>query len=160
MTGHKHGFSLIEIMIVIMMLAILAAMIMPRMVDAQEDARESAIETDIQMVRRQILVYKAQHIGKGPHLDASGNLDPNNIPARLTGKTDPDGAINASGVFGPYMKLWPTNPYMLSAAAGNISFGTDASPPRDGTTGWYYNTNTCVISANSTEGGEKLDPTH
>jgi len=158
MAEYNHGFSLIEILIVIMLLAILAAIVVPRMVDAQGDARESAIETDIQMMRRQILVYRAQHIGKGPHLDASGNLDGNNLPARLTGKTDPDGMINAGGSCGPYMKQWPANPYSSSAVAGKVSFGTDTSPPRDGTTGWYYNINTCAISANSAEGGEKLDP--
>lgn len=157
MLGRKHGFTLVEILIVITMLAILAAMIMPRIVDAQDDARESAIETDIQMVRRQILVYRAQHIGVGPHLDASGSLDANNIPARLIGRTDPDGTINAGGVCGPYMKDWPTNPFS-SSAGDAISFGTDATAPRNGSTGWYYNTNTCELSANSTEGGEELDP--
>ena len=58
MTNRHHGFTLIEIMIVIMLLAILAAIIVPRIVDAQDDARESALETDVQMMRRQILVYK------------------------------------------------------------------------------------------------------
>ncbi len=158
MKRHNNGFTLIEIMIVIIMLAILAAMILPRMVGAQDDARESAIETDIQMVRRQILVYRAQHVGKGPHLDASGNFDHNNLPARLTGKTDTDGTFNASGVCGPYMQEWPTNPYSSSAVAGKLFFGTDAAPPRNGTAGWYYNTNTCEISANSAKGGEELDP--
>ncbi len=158
MTRHNNGFTLIEIMIVITMLAILAAMILPRMVGAQNEARDSAIETDIQMVRRQILVYKAQHIGKGPHLDASGNPDPNNLPARLTGKTDVDGTINANGEFGPYMQDWPTNPYSSSPVDGKLFFGTDVAPPRNGTTGWYYNTITCEISANSVKGGEKLDP--
>jgi len=158
MPRHNKAFTLVEILIVITMLAILAAMILPRMVGAQEEARESAIETDVQMMRRQILVYSAQHIGKGPHLDASGNFDPNNLPDRLTGKTDMDGTINPSGKCGPYMQEWPTNPYSSSAVAGKISFGTNAAPPRNGTTGWYYNTDTCEISPNSTEGGEELNP--
>jgi prepilin-type N-terminal cleavage/methylation domain-containing protein len=159
MTGRHHGFSLIEIMIVIMMLAILAAIVVPRIVDAQEDARESAIETDIQMMRRQILVYKVQHGGNGPHLDAEGNLHNANFSARLTGRTDPDGTITPNGECGPYMAQWPTNPFIPSAeTAGAVLFGTDTASPRNSSSGWYYNTDTCLISANSAKGGEKLDP--
>ncbi len=159
MTNRQHGFTLIEIMIVIMLLAILAAMIVPHIVNAQDDARESAIETDIQMMRRQILVYKVHHGGNGPHLDADGNLDKTNFQARLTGRTNPDGKITPNGTCGPYMVDWPTNPFITSAGtAGTVLFGTETTPPRNSTSSWYYNTNTCVISANSAKGGEKLDP--
>ncbi len=159
MTGQPRGFTLIEILIVIMMLGILAAIVVPRLLDAQDDARESAIETDIQMVRRQIQVYKAQHVGKGPHLDEFGNPDFNNLPARLIGKTDLNGKINANGAFGPYMKMWPINPYTSNPIkAGTISFGTDIAPPRDESSGWYYNTKTCVLSANSANGAKTMDP--
>ena len=159
MMCRRLAFSLIEIMIVIMLLAILSAIVIPRLVTAQDDARESAIDTDIQMMRRQIMVYMAQHTGKGPHLDEAGNVDKANLSARLTGRTNPAGKIIASGSCGPYMKLWPTNPFITSqAAAGEVVFGTDTTPPRDNTTGWYYNIDTCVISANSTTGGKELDP--
>jgi len=159
MTGRHHGFTLIEIMIVITILAILAAIVVPHIVDAQDDARQSAIETDIQMMRRQILVYKVQHGGNGPHLDADGNLDKANLSARLTGRTNPDGKIAPDGSCGPYMAIWPTNPFISSAeAAGAVLFGTETTPPRNSATGWYYNIDTCLISANSAKGGEKLDP--
>jgi len=159
MTRRHHGFTLIEIMIVIMLLAILAAMVVPRVIDAQTDACASALETDIQMLRQQIIVYKAQHGGNGPHLDADGNLDKANFSARLTGKTNPNGTIAPNGSCGPYMIKWPTNPFITSdAAAGTVLFGTDTSAPRNSTSGWYYNTDTCLISPNSATGGEKLDP--
>lgn len=159
MTCQKTGFSLIEILIVVMLLAIVSAITIPRFVDAGDDARESAIETDIQMMRRQIMVYMAQHNGKGPHLDELGNTDAANLAARLTGKTDADGKLNPSGPYGPYMTEWPVNPFIASdATAGTVKFGTAATPPRDGATGWYYNTDTCLISANSPVGGKSLDP--
>ncbi len=146
-------------MIVIMLLAILAAIVVPRIIDAQDEARESALETDIQMMRRQILVYKVQHGGNGPHLDAASNLDKANLSARLTGRTNPDGKINPNGSHGPYMTNWPTNPFIPSReTAGAVLFGTETTPPRNSASGWYYNTDTCVISANSAKGGEKLDP--
>ena len=159
MTSRQHGFSLIELMIVIMLLAILAAMVVPRLVDATQDARETALETDLQMMRRQIIVYKAQHLGRGPHLDAEGKLDEANLPVRLTKRTNPDGRINPSGSCGPYMAEWPTNPFISSAeTAVTVVFGTETTPPRNSASGWYYNTTTCVISPNSSKGGEKLDP--
>jgi prepilin-type N-terminal cleavage/methylation domain-containing protein len=159
MTCRKQGFSLIELMIVIMLLAIVSAITIPRFVDASDDARETAIETDIQMMRRQIMVYVAQHTGKGPHLDENGNLDKANLAARLTGRTDPEGKLGATGLYGPYMAEWPTNPFIASADnAAAVTFGTDTSPPRDDSTGWYYNTDTCIISANSSTGGAELDP--
>ena len=64
----------------------------------------------------------------------------------------------ANGVFGPYLLEWPENPFSPSSVARDITFGTQASPPRDNTTGWHYNTNTGVVSANSEHGGESLDP--
>jgi hypothetical protein len=111
------------------------------------------------MLRRQIQVYTMQHGNRGPHLDQKGNVDKANLSARLTGRTDPDGQLDPSGSRGPYMKEWPTNPFSKSAVAGLVLFGTEAAPPRDGTTGWYYNIDTCLISPNSSTGGKEFDPT-
>ena len=152
------AFSLIELLIVITMLAILAAIAVPHMMDASEDARESALETDLQMLRRQIQMYRMQHGDRGPHLDANGKLDTANFVARLTGRTRPDGTLDASGTCGPYMKTWPTNPFCSEAVAGLIKFGTDQKPPRTGGSGWYYNTKTCIISPNSKTGAKQFDP--
>jgi general secretion pathway protein G len=159
MTGRDRGFSLIELMIVMTILAIMAAIVLPRLVDAAQDTRESALSTDLQMLRRQILVYKMQHRDNGPHLDQTGNVDKANLPARLTGRTDPTGKINPAGSCGPYMKAWPQNPFCPSDVARAITFGTDNAPPRTGATGWYYSITTCVISANSQKGANALDVT-
>lgn len=159
MTGRQSGFSLIELMIVITILAIMAAIVVPRLVDASEDARESALGTDLSMLRRQIGLYRLQHMMRGPHLDASGNLDEANFTTRLTERTDPDGKLNAAGTCGPYVTEWPVNPFSVDAVAGKVLFGADAIPPRDSQTGWYYSTTTCIISPNSATGGEDSDPT-
>lgn len=158
MTVCKKGFTLVELLIVITMLAVIAAIAVPRFLDASEDARESALGTDLQMLRRQIHLYKMQHIGRGPHLNESGSLDTGNLVARIIGKTDITGKLDANGGFGPYAKMWPTNPWAADAVAGDISFGTDAAPPRNDATGWYYNTDTGIISANSDKGALDLDP--
>jgi general secretion pathway protein G len=69
MAGRAKGFSLIEILIVMTILAIMAAIAVPRLVDASTETKESALETDLQTLRRQVLVYRMQHSENGPHLD-------------------------------------------------------------------------------------------
>jgi len=159
MDRRTPGFSIIELLIVITMLAILAAIAVPRLLDASEDASTTALTTDLQMLRRQITLYKSQHGERGPHLDENGQTDSANLVRRLRERTTAAGKLDDTGPFGPYMKSWPANPYADPSICKAVAFGTQTQPPRDGTTGWYYNTNTCVISANSTEGGEELDPT-
>ena len=158
MTGRRSGFSLIELLIVVTMLLLVAAIAVPRLLDASEDARQAALATDLQMLRRQIRMYKAQHRDRGPHLDENGGLDKDNLPVRMTGRTTVGGKLDQNGSCGPYMKAWPTNPFCADEVAGDIEFGTTTLPPRTGNTGWYYNTNTCIISPNSRKGGEKLEP--
>ena len=154
----RRGFSLIELLIVLTMLAVIAAIVVPRLVDASDDARDSALATDLQMLRRQIQMYRTQHKDRGPHLDEKGNVDKDNLLARMTGRTDVDGRLNASGCCGPYLKQGPVNPFLPDAVAGLVAFGTAAMPPRDDKTGWYYNTDTCIISPNSARGAKVLDP--
>jgi prepilin-type N-terminal cleavage/methylation domain-containing protein len=159
MIGRRTGFSLVEILIVLTIMAIIAAIAVPRLVEASVDTKESALSTDLQMLRRQILVYKMQHRDIGPHLDQNGALDKANLPARLIGRTDDKGKINPAGSCGPYMKAWPQNPFCPADVAGTVTFGTDTAAPRNGATGWYYNITTCIISPNSQEGAKALDVT-
>jgi len=91
-------------------------------------------------------------------LNDSGAMDTNSFVARMTGRTDPSGKINPAGTCGPYLLKWPANPFCQEAVATEVIFGILSIPPRNGTAGWYYNTNTCLISANSTRGGEAFDP--
>jgi hypothetical protein len=57
------------------------------------------------------------------------------------------------------MKTWPQNPFCPADVAGAVTFGTTTAPPRAGATGWYYNITSCIISANSQQGGKTLDVT-
>ena len=158
MDHRQEAFSLVELLIVLMILAILAAIAVPKLVDASDDARESALATDLQMLRRQIQAYKMQHGDRGPHLNEGGSADHDNLVPRMLGRTETDGKLSASGTCGPYIKEWPTNPFCGEATAGDVTFGTDTAPPRDDSTGWYYNTDTCMISPNTQKGATEFDP--
>ena len=153
----RKAFTLIELLIVITILAIIAAIAVPKFLDASEDARESALATNLQMLRRQIALYRLQHGDRGPHLDENDNEDTRNIVARMTGRTDANGKIIETGAFGPYMKEWPSNPFCDAAIAQEVTAGAASIYVRDGSSGWYYCTTTCLISANSTIGAERCE---
>jgi len=125
---------------------------------ASADAKEPALATDIQSIRRQVELYTFQHDGRGPQHNNKGKFNKADFVKRLTERTDVDGKLNASGLCGPYLMEWPTNPFCAPAVATSIQFGTGTSPPRKGEHGWYVNKTTCLVSANSETGGESLDP--
>ena len=131
----KHmGFTLVEILIVVMILGILAALVIPKFSDASDEARTAALSKDLQMLRTQIEMFKGHHGGIPP---GQGGLD---IVAQLTSKTDDSGAVVATGTHGPYMPIFPTNPWTETAT---VESGTGA--PGGGDHGWYYNTDTGFI---------------
>ncbi|MHC4180000.1 MAG: type II secretion system protein [Planctomycetota bacterium] len=146
-----------EILIVVVILGVLAAVVVPQFVDASDDAKEAALVASIQTMRKQIDLYELQHGGRGPHLNELGQPDAANGIARLLGRTDERGQLKADGKYGPYLQSWPANPFCDEAVASMIAAGITSQPPRTGATGWYYNIQTCVISANSTTGGESMD---
>lgn len=158
MTSPDTGFTLVEILIVLLILAILAMAAIPKLVDASNDTRETALATDLQAARTQIQLYRSRHRGRGPEFNESGATDPANFVARMTSRTDLNGALNPAGEFGPYLPLWPSNPFVEGAAAQAIQFDSNARPPRHGATGWYYSLTTGMLYPNSTTGGEEFDP--
>jgi len=155
----NKGFTLVEILIVVIILGILAAIVIPQFTEASNDARESALASDLQTLRSQIELYKIQHLDKGPNLDENDAADNANFVARLTGKTDQDGKINANGAFGPYLQSFPSNPFV--SGAGNDPDGVtvasgDPSGNGDDSTGWYYNTDNGKISPYDNDGHDSM----
>jgi len=140
--NRKKGFTLVEILIVVIILGILAAIVIPQFTEASNDARESALSSDLQTIRSQLELYKVQHLEKYPHLDENDQADTANFIARLTGRTDQDGKINANGAYGPYLQKFPTNPF-VSANGDQVRF--DGEAPGAGTAGWHFNTTTGAI---------------
>lgn len=147
-----YAFTLVEVLIVVMLLAVLAMIAIPRFSGASEQARESALATDLQTVRRQIEIYKSDHNGRGPHINELEALDTIRFTGRLLSKTTVDGKIdNTNGTCGPYLREWPSNPFVPDSVATSIKYGTGA-PARDDSSGWYFNTATGMLYPNSVEG--------
>jgi general secretion pathway protein G len=114
MKRNSRGFTLVEILIVVIILGILAAIVIPQFTNASNDARNNSVAATLQTMRGQIELYKIQHGDTPP---TQGNL-----VTLLTSKTDTTGNVVAStlttGVLGPYVQTFPTNPINGLSAVG------------------------------------------
>jgi len=133
------GFSLLEVVLVVATVAILAAIALPRMSRGPKGAGEAALEADLEVLRRAIDLFAAEHAGDYPSGD--------NIARQLTQYTDLHGdaqaAKDASHVYGPYMRAIP--PLPVGVRKGNTKIALiDASG-----VGWIYIPASGKIRANT-----------
>jgi type II secretory pathway pseudopilin PulG len=128
----KTGFTLREILLTVVMLSILGYCVMPRVSCAAKDAWQSNLQTNLQSIRAQLELYKKHH--NGAH--------PTDITAQLTGKTDSDGTINASGEYGPYLQQFPANPCVANRVEAVKTTGKFGE-------GWDYDPATGAFIANT-----------
>ena len=132
MNRNGTAFTLVEILIVVIILGILAAIVIPQFTSAAEDSKLSNLMSNLQSIRAQLELYKMHH----------NEAYPTNINTQLTGKTDSDGTINASGAYGPYLYVFPANPFIDDAAAALKTGGASGD-------GWSYTPAIGVLVPNS-----------
>ncbi len=106
----RHGFSLIEILIVVVILGILAAIVIPQFTDAAEEASRSNLQSQLQTLRSQIELWNVQNPA-GPYDDTT-----------VVGITFWDNLVQNN-----YLQTLPKNPLQngttLVAAAPAVAFG-------------------------------------
>jgi general secretion pathway protein G len=154
----KSGFTLVEILIVVVILGILAAIVIPQFTEASTEAKTSRLCTDLQSVRSQIQLYKIQHNDNLPGVVVTGHPTDTDFAGAMKGYTTQDGVLAdpqapADGVFGPYMQVIPTNPFVPDATKANVVTPGTGSAGGDNSSGWYYNTTTGVFQANDNVAG-------
>lgn len=150
----KKGFTLVEILIVVVILGILAAIVIPQFTSASTEAKTSRLVSDLQSMRSQIQLYKIQHNDALP-----GTQGAVTFVQAITGYTNQDGTLAAvqapaPGVYGPYMQVIPTNPFVALAVNANVVTCGAASAVGDDSSGWYFNTTTGVFQANDKYDGD------
>ncbi len=101
----RYGFTLIEILIVVVILGILAAVVVPQFTNAADDANDAAVRSQLQTLRGQIELFRAQN-----------SSDPDLLGTGWTDMIDND-----------YLMLAPNNPLsststVASAAAANVGW--------------------------------------
>jgi prepilin-type N-terminal cleavage/methylation domain-containing protein len=146
----RHGFTLVEVLIVVVILGILAATVLPQFTASTADAKEASLAANLATMRAQIQLYKFQHNGAFP---AAGSTDPQKFIDQMTKTTDINGAVVPAGpgTFGPYLPSIPNNPVdTTSGTPGAVNVTASATDPTTptGGGGWLYNPTTGTIKAN------------
>src|SRR5687768_5443434 len=150
----KHGFTLVEILIVVIILAVLATIVIPLFANSTNDARKAALVDQLHQVRVQVQLYTLQHDDTRPTL---ADLDWDDL---ILVTQDASGNNR-----GPYMQRIPKNPLnsftRVAVVAADPAFG---DPVAGVDIGWVYNFNTGTFWATNTAGdmifneGDLADP--
>lgn len=131
---NRHGFTLVEILIVVVILGILAAIVIPQFTSATEESRNNSLRMNLHRIRTQLQIYKQQH-NAWPALTT--------FAEQLTMASNTAGVTAAPGTdgyeFGPYVTEIPANPRNGLNTVADTEVGTS---------GWYYDETTGEFLAN------------
>lgn len=134
--ARRSGFTLVEVLIVVVILAILAAAVVPQFSSSTQDAKVSTSVFNLQTLRAQVQVYKAQHNGVYPA-----------TLAKLTEATSKSGgAPSGNDSYGPYILEVPECPIV----ANNQEVAAASATPAvvAGGAGWAFHSATGTIWIN------------
>jgi len=144
-TSHaRSAFSLIELVIVVVIIGIIGAIAIPRMSSSAENAAVNAVIADRATLQRAIDLYEIEHEGVMIHVGAATT---NTYYLRLLKKTDLDGTVNDTGIYGPYINTIPTN---LHNGKPTVRIDGDAAGAN--THGWRYDSTSGTIEPDHTAG--------
>ncbi len=137
----RHGFTLVEILIVVVIIGILAAIVIPHFTNASAEAKRNSLTSSLHSLRGQIELYMLQHGDKPPVLDGT-DWTPLTEPSTYSTKTT-----------GPYLSTTPTNPInghssILAVTTDQVSGGAVAVA----NTGFVYNSKNGKMWATNTAG--------
>jgi prepilin-type N-terminal cleavage/methylation domain-containing protein len=152
-----RAFTLIEVLAVTVLLGVIAAIVIPAVANSGTAAKESALATDLQLLRRFILVYKAQHLEIGPGYP-DGNtsaapteqafIDHATRASKTTGETADPGTPDFNR--GPYLSKIPVNPFNNKDTVQMLADGEDFPADADDSHGWIYKAATSQIRPDNT----------
>ena len=124
--------------------------------ERSDGAKQAGLRSDVMTLRSQLELYKIQHYDKVPGVDARGNFNGKRFVKALTSATNSAGESGIGGEYycGPYLRRFPSNPFVKGPAASRIKGGPGPSP-YDGTSGWYLDTRDGGLYPNN-KGGEGM----
>ena len=151
---NRRAFTLVEILIVVVLLGILAATIIPMVANSTMSAKYSALALDLQMLRRYVLIYKAQHLEVAPGYP-NGATDQAPIEQafldQIMTASKPNGQTAAVGTAGfergPYLSKIPKNPINGKRSVHMLGNGENFPADGDDSHGWIYKAATSEVRA-------------
>ena len=135
----RNAVTIPEVFIVFLIIAIVAAISAPRFSEAKNDNDLARLVKGLEMVRQQIELYRAQHDGLLPGQKYKGQ--------EISEEDFIDGLTEPDGVYGPYLKKMPKNPFngLRSVRIGTVTIGSAAGA------GWFLNCQTGDFRADDLE---------
>lgn len=144
-----RGFSMIELVIVIAIIGIIAGIAVPRMSRASDTARQNTLVGSLARIQSAIDRYTAEHGGLSPGHEPGGSVvgSSSTFVARLLERSADDGTVAPGGLFGPYLRTMPKNPYngMRTVRVGGAAAGAN-------THGWRYDPGSQTIHSDHAAG--------
>lgn len=139
-----RGFTLVEILIVVVLLGVLAAIVIPSFANSGTAARAGSMATNLNMLRRFVLIYTSHHQEVAPgYTDGPGSAlsdevfaDQAMLSSNVLGETAARGT--AGYPYGPYLSKIPTNPFNGLATIQMVADGDAMPAEADNSHGWIY----------------------
>ena len=132
---------MIELVVVLVIIALLAGIAVTRMGRVIDSGNSAALSRDLQVLRRAIEAYNAEH---GAYPAAA------DVAAQLTRYSDTAGATSVTKtggyVYGPYLREIPATPTGPAKGSRTIAASAGAG------VGWVYDEATGTINANAPGG--------
>jgi general secretion pathway protein G len=152
----RHGFTLIEILVVVVILGILAAVVIPLASGSVISSQESSLGMDLQLIKRFVLIYKVHHLEIAPGYPSGPGSTPTeqafvNQATLVSNDNGQTAAIGTSGYErGPYMQMIPMNPMNKLKTIQMLGDGEAFPANGDNSHGWIYKASTGEIRADTT----------
>ncbi len=157
MMKKARAFTLVEILIVVVLLGVLAGVVLPLIAGGAISARESALACDLQMLRRYVLMYRAQHLEVAPGYPngdttaaptAQAFFDQMTMSSNAGGQT---AAVSTPGFpRGPYLMKMPVNPLNNMDTIEMLADGANFPANGDDSHGWIYKAATAEVRGDNT----------
>jgi prepilin-type N-terminal cleavage/methylation domain-containing protein len=151
----RHGFTLIEILIVVVIIGILAGITIPQFTSATTEARETMLRDEVRFMRNQLVIYRAQHRDTPagyPGGDRLAAPDAATFVGHMTQHTDSIGNYNATGSatfrYPPYLTKIPENPITKKDGVWVVTGAGFPAPDESQPYGWIYNAELSKIIPN------------